>query len=1377
MNSVKKRGGGRPNRGGGKNAQRGRGRGDVGDNRGRGGARGGGGGPPPTLTGKPSGPSVVGSRKGGFAAWDDGDDVPVASPAARLEETEATKEKHKVEMQRLHMSEENQELIKSALMEVRGGELKLKKEKSYRDQGRRLDYGYWLKDNQLLVRGGKDFSQQLTVHPSGMEESSQQEAENSFGLQKLLGIGFHRSRCLEALGKTDGDVGGAMELLLAESFDLKTRIDDMGSASDPEDSYCPGEIVSSEFTDNITVPCDDDLIEQRNDEKMALESIYESAFTEKLVNKVWELRLPLEHLWKYLPGGKMDPKSKAKAEKDPKLDKNVCQFFLAGHCRFGRRCYKKHIQPEGKQRVDDGHLKGEEDEKIFIVEIRFPKGNRYPQEPCLVTFSTPLTHFPRSACVKVTTRLMEESKLMAKDSLPAVFTIVSILESSQELDQIIAGPESRLSLPKVLGADEVVRPVRDLNDKTNGGEMLKNALEGDRRGEERKKEQERKMMEINRRMRSRYQQSKVSGEVSSLMGVRKSLPAWKERTRIVDLLKSHQVVVISGMTGCGKSTQVPQFILDNWLAGDSRAEHCSVVCTQPRRISAIGVAGRVAQERGEKPGDVVGYQIRLETKASERTRLMFCTTGILLRRLEGDPSLGDITHVIVDEVHERSEESDFLLMILRDTLPVRPDLRVILMSATVNADLFSNYFKGAPVLEIPGRTFPVQQVFLEEILENIPYCLEENSPYARRQERNTGGYGGLDKEVFKGDCRDAYLDQGEADFLLSGEGVKQARDNKWDEHCDIQQLYQRYGDWSEQTAKTLALMNWEKINYDLVESMVVFIADGGTRDCPVPTSGSILVFLPGMQEIMTLYDQLASHPRLGTKAGKFMLVPLHSSLSSEEQQLVFCKPKGGQRKIVISTNMAETSITIDDCVFVVDVGRMKEKRFDPNKNMESLDTVWVSRANALQRRGRAGRVMEGFCFHLYTQFRYDNHMRKDPVPEIQRVPLEKMVLRIKILPAFQGRSVKQVLGRILEPPSVDGVDTALKRLQNVGALFPDNRLTPLGYHLAQLPVDVRIGKLMLYGAVFRCLDAALTIAACLSYRSPFVSPYREREAANKARAKFSAGNSDQMTAWRAYRAWAVAAGAGQQAGWVFSQENFLSQKTLQMISQMKHQFVELLASIGFVPNNPKSRDLDRAARGKGGADAVSVVTGPAINANNDNNRVVSSVLCAALYPNIIKVLTPEAKYKQTAAGAMFKPPTAEDLKFKTSEDGYVNIHPSSLTASVSHFETPYLVFHEKVKTSRVFVREVSMVPMYPMVLFGGTGVDIVMHRGQFVISLEEGWIKFICDTHQIAELLKEMRLELDNVLEDKISFPDTDLMTDPRGSAIIRTIVRLISTE
>lgn len=318
-----------------------------------------------------------------------------------------------------------------------------------------------------------------------------------------------------------------------------------------------------------------------------------------------------------------------------------------------------------------------------------------------------------------------------------------------------------------------------------------------------------------------------------------------------------------------------------------------------------------------------------------------------------------------------------------------------------------------------------------------------------------------------------------------------------------------------------------------------------------------------MAEIQTLHENLASHRKFG-KSG-FKLVPLHSSLTSEEQNMVFAKTKPDQRKIVISTNLAETSITIEDCVFVLEVGKMKERRFAPEKNMESLDTVWVSQANAKQRKGRAGRVRPGYCFHLYTEYRYENNFRTDPVPEIQRIPLEQMVLRIKILPCFANQEVAKVLSNILEPPALQGITSAISRLQDVGALDPRVDLTPLGYHLAQLPVDVRVGKILIFGAVFRCLDSALTIAAALSHRSPFTNPFKDREAATKARNRFVACASDQITVMRAYQAWCKAAESGQRAGWVFAQENYLGQKTLQTIASLKHQFAELLSSIGFIP--------------------------------------------------------------------------------------------------------------------------------------------------------------------------------------------------------------------
>ena len=311
MNSVKRRGGGRPNRGGGKHS-----RGHHQNSNSHGGGGGGGGGD-------------GGSRKGDAAFNLDEDvSVNVKSVASDTTAEAESESKFKVEMQKLHMSDENQELVKAALIDIRG-DLKLRAENSYRDWGRRLDHGYWLKDNHLLVRGGVDYSQ-----PSTNDDSPSQETDtNNFGLQKLLGIGFHKSRCLSALSRTDGDVGAALELIMSESFDVHC------SVGDNHHDASPGEIVSSDFVEeertNNSVHIDQELLDQRNDEKMALESIYETQLTEKIVGKVWELRLTLEHLLNYLPKEKEKPTKKGEKE-----NKNICPYFLAGHCRFGRRCYK-----------------------------------------------------------------------------------------------------------------------------------------------------------------------------------------------------------------------------------------------------------------------------------------------------------------------------------------------------------------------------------------------------------------------------------------------------------------------------------------------------------------------------------------------------------------------------------------------------------------------------------------------------------------------------------------------------------------------------------------------------------------------------------------------------------------------------------------------------------------------------------------------------------------------------------------------------------------------------------------------------------------------------------------------------------------------------
>lgn len=306
-------------------------------------------------------------------------------------------------------------------------------------------------------------------------------------------------------------------------------------------------------------------------------------------------------------------------------------------------------------------------------------------------------------------------------------------------------------------------------------------------------------------------------------------------------------------------------------------------------------------------------------------------------------------------------------------------------------------------------------------------------------------------------------------------------------------------------------------------------------------------------------------------------------------------------------------MTIDDCVFVIDAGQQKEKHFDSNRNMESLETVWISKANASQRRGRAGRVMPGICIHLFTQHRHDYNILRQPIPEIHRVPLEQLLLSIKMLPNFDNHSLLTVLNRSIEPPTNENVQGAIKRLQNLGAFEKEN-LTALGSHLALLPVDVRIGKLMLFGAIFQCLDSILTICACLSHKSPFVSPFSKRQQADARKRQFAIGNSDHLTVLNAYRKWKEVRKNGRYASQVYADENYLSLRTLEMLGEIKFQFLELLISIGFVPV-----DMPKHRKGKAFDDNLIEVTGKDLNTNSDNSRLIGAILCAALYPNVIKV--------------------------------------------------------------------------------------------------------------------------------------------------------------
>lgn len=386
------------------------------------------------------------------------------------------------------------------------------------------------------------------------------------------------------------------------------------------------------------------------------------------------------------------------------------------------------------------------------------------------------------------------------------------------------------------------------------------------------------------------------------------------------------------------------------------------------------------------------------------------------------------------------------------------------------------------------------------------------------------------------------------------------------------------------------------------------------------------------------------------------------------------------------------------------------------------------------------------------------------------MPLEQLLLRIKTLPNFKQRQINDVINSIIEPPSEEGIDSAIVRLQDVGAFDSAQKLTALGEHLSALPVDVRIGKLMLFGAIFQCVDSVLTIAACLSYKTPFVSPFAKRKEADAKKKEFALGNSDHLTVLNAYRRWLVAANRSRHASTCFANENYLSYKTLETLVEIKQQFLELLKSIGFVPG-----DISR--RRQRFRDNIAELTGPEMNVNGENNRLLSSLLCAALYPNVVKVLTPEKSFTMSAGGAVPRQPQAHELRFKTNQDGYVFVHPSSINSVVGYFSSPFLVFQEKVKTSKIYIRECTMVPLLPLVLFSGSELKIELHGGEFVILLRDEWIMMQAASHPVAEMVKCLRVELAQLLEEKIRDPCLNLLHHDNGRKIISTIVHLISKE
>lgn len=379
------------------------------------------------------------------------------------------------------------------------------------------------------------------------------------------------------------------------------------------------------------------------------------------------------------------------------------------------------------------------------------------------------------------------------------------------------------------------------------------------------------------------------------------------------------------------------------------------------------------------------------------------------------------------------------------------------MSATVDAERFSNYFQGAPILTVPGRTFPVTTKFLEDAIEVTGYDLNKNG----RVESNI-------------------------DYDDDTDTTDQAA-NK----VDLKSL----SGYSPKTRAVLSNYDEYRIHYGLIASLIEKI----TTDRQYTFfARAILVFLPGIAEIRRLHDMLSGTPL----AQRYVVHALHSSIASEDQQRAFAIPPRGLGKIVLSTNIAETGVTIPDITMVIDTGKHKEMRFDEKRQISRLIESFISRANAKQRRGRAGRVQEGMCFHLFSKHRHDTTLAEQQTPEMLRLSLQDLIMRVKIC---KLGDIQSTLADALDPPSAKNIRRAIDALIEVGALTESEQLTPLGLQLSKLPLDPYLGKLALFGAVFGCLDLALTTAAILTSKSPFVSTVGARKQADLARLSFRKG--------------------------------------------------------------------------------------------------------------------------------------------------------------------------------------------------------------------------------------------------------------------------------
>lgn len=530
---------------------------------------------------------------------------------------------------------------------------------------------------------------------------------------------------------------------------------------------------------------------------------------------------------------------------------------------------------------------------------------------------------------------------------------------------------------------------------------------------------------------------------------KKSLPIFPFRDDLIAAINEYQVLIIEGETGSGKTTQIPQYLYE---AGFTENEK-KIGCTQPRRVAAMSVAARVAEEMGIKLGNEVGYSVRFEDCTSERTVIKYMTDGTLHREFLSEPDLASYSVMIIDEAHERTLHTDILFGLVKDIARFRKDLKLLISSATLDAAKFSGFFDEAPIFRIPGRRFPV--------------------------------------DIY-------YTKAPEADYI---------------DACVVSVL---------QIHATQPL-------------------------------GDILVFLTGQEEIETCFEMLQDRTkRLGSKIKELLILPIYANLPTDMQAKIFEPTPPNARKVILATNIAETSLTIDNIIYVIDPGFAKQNNFNSRTGMETLTVVPISKASANQRAGRAGRVAPGKCFRLYTAWAYKHELEDNTVPEIQRINLGNAVLMLKAL------GIHDLLHfEFLDPPPQETLVIALEQLYALGALNHHGELTMTGRKMAEFPVDPMMAKMLIASEKYKCAQEIATISAMLSVNSSiFYRPKDKIVHADTARKNFFHMHGDHLTLLQVYNQWADTDYSTQ---WCY--ENFIQYRSMKRARDVRDQLVGLLERV------------------------------------------------------------------------------------------------------------------------------------------------------------------------------------------------------------------------